>query len=734
MRILRKLLFALYLLVLACMGAATIIEKYEGSGFVSSHVYGAWWFSALWALLAALAIVYFVKRKVKRPSTVFLHLSFVVILAGALVTHVSAKRGVIHLRKGVPSATCLVNSGENGVGERQLPFQLKLNDFLVKYHDGTRAVADYESRIEVIEAGMKKTAATVSMNNIFSYRSYRFYQSSYDADFGGSVLAVNSDPFGIPVTYTGYILLFVSLIWALFDPQGAYRRLLRNDTLKKGTLALAMVFLSASANAANVLPKETAKRFGELNILYNDRICPLQTFAIDFTKKLCGRASYNGYTAEQVLSGFIFWGDEWSDENILKVKGSELRKKLGLPKYASFNSFFDRNMGGRYLLGQYVQEYYNGNHDSFHKQAADVDDRLQLILSLRRGTLLKIFPVADGNSVTWYAPTDKLDTAAAMTSGQKAFVANVFSLIYQDVKKSDYASVDHVLGKIAKYQRKCGGASLPSPRQAFAERCYNAVPFATILFVVNLTMAFFSLFMFSGRGKSVEVVARAVLAVSFLSLTLCLALRWTIKGTAPMANGYETMLMMAWIVMLASLVFSRKMRIVLSFGLLMSGFMMLVSHISQMDPQISHIMPVLNSPLLSVHVSVIMMSFALLSLTFICALTAVALHLFGRHGSETSLMRLSLMFLYPALAALGIGIFVGAIWANVSWGSYWGWDPKEVWALITFMVYAIGIHGNSIPRLSKPMAYHVFMLFAFLCIMITYFGVNFFLGGMHSYA
>ena len=239
-----------------------------------------------------------------------------------------------------------------------------------------------------------------------------------------------------------------------------------------------------------------------------------------------------------------------------------------------------------------------------------------------------------------------------------------------------------------------------------------------------------------------------LLTVSFLSLTLCIVLRWIVKGTIPMANGYETMLLTAWFVMaitLASLHRLKTMRaLLLTFGFLLSGFFLLVSHINQMDPQITHMMPVLNSPLLSLHVSIIMMSYALVSLTFICGLVALVLLIINklkRHQTSQelnlqleSLSVLSRIFLYPALTTMGLGIFIGAIWANISWGTYWSWDPKETWALITFMVYAVVVHTQSLPLFRRPLAYHVYMVLAFLTILMTYFGVNYFLGGMHSYA
>ena len=228
----------------------------------------------------------------------------------------------------------------------------------------------------------------------------------------------------------------------------------------------------------------------------------------------------------------------------------------------------------------------------------------------------------------------------------------------------------------------------------------------------------------------------AVLLLSFCALTYCEYLRWTISGTLPMTNGYETMLFVAWLVQLLALVCGVRLRLLVALGFLMSGFFLLVSHIGQMDPQIKHTMPVLNSPLLSVHVSIIMMGFAMLSFTFISGLTALLLRLVSSTAQPKmiQLQQLSLVFLYPALAALGIGIFIGAIWANVSWGEYWGWDPKEVWALITFMIYAIPLHARSVAQLRRPTAFHLFMTLAFLTLVMTYFGVNYFLGGMHSYA
>ena len=778
------------MLLIVCMGSFTIIEKYRGTSYVSEHLYGSWWFAALWALLTAFAIAYFLRRRVRRIFVVLLHLSFVIILIGALLTHLTATKGVVQLRQGQAVNRYLVLDG-NDMKEVALPFSITLDSFVVKYHDGTAAPADYESYLTLNDesralsedSGNEKSRSTldapyttkghVSMNNIFTYRGIRFYQSSFTEDMRGSVITLNSDPWGIPVTYVGYALLFVSFIWMLIDPKGQYRNVIR-QVLGAGCWifgVILFVLCPASLQAANpqhpstiALPPSTASKFGTLLINYNDRICPVQTFALDFTKKLYGKRSYNGLSAEQVLTGFVFYGDQWEKEPIIKIKGGAMKDRLQLPDHMSMSQFFNEDMGG-YILGPYLSEYYRGQQDKFHQDVMKYDDKLMLIMQLRQGKLLKVFPAAvllppssllSSPSTVWYSPADNLPDD--MEAERKEYIQNAFNKLYEYVLAEDWNSVDAMLEKMIAYQQKYGGTSLPTSTQLWAEHTYNAVPFATILFMVNLTMALLCLFFVGGKkfgARSMKKVdgkrhwsfsllggrkGGLVLLLSFLSLTFCLALRWIISGTVPMSNGYETMLFMAWVIMLVTLLMCRRFPIMLVFGFLMSGFFLLVSHISQMDPQITHLMPVLSSPLLTIHVSVIMMAFALLSLTFIIGCWELGVRCCSKlfrsspYGEDMRGASLSQLFLYPAMTCLGLGIFIGAIWANISWGTYWSWDPKETWALITFMVYAMALHNRSFKWLNNPLAYHLFMVLAFLTILMTYFGVNYFLGGMHSYA
>ena len=701
---LKKTVIALYLIVVVVMAAATIIEKYHGTDYTAENIYGAWWFSALWALLTAVAVFYFIQRRVRRPSVVALHLSFVVILAGALLTHLTARQGAIHLRTGETTS----HYQTPDLQEHALPFTISLQHFEVLFHEGTQAPSDYRSHI-VIDGHEQRV---VSMNNIASYRGVRLYQSSYDDDLQGSVLAMNSDPWGIPVTYAGYALLFVSLVWILIDPKGTYRQLLR-----RAAMAVVCCYgMAASATPAGasprVLPQETADRFARLFVVYNDRVCPMETYALDFTKKLYGKRSYEGYSAAQVLTGFVFFYHDWSKEPVIKIKGSEMKQRLNLPDYASFNSLFNQQ---GYLLGPHLQD----------KDVRKTDEKVSLIMELHQGTPLKIFPYQS----TWYSPTSSLPDS--MDTEHRKYIREVFTLLNGEIQAGNYERANQFLDKMLQYQQTFGQRSLPSATRVQAEHIYNKVPFATILFMVCLTIGIlaFALELFGQHTRrSLTIrVEKGLLAAVFLALTCCLALRWIVTGHVPMANGYETMLFLAWAVMLLAFAASRRFPVMLTFGFLLSGFFLLVSHISQMDPQITHLMPVLNSPLLTIHVSIIMMAFALLALTFATSLTALCMRRQADH-----LQLLSLLLLYPALTCLGFGIFIGAIWANVSWGTYWSWDPKETWALITFMVYAVPAHQKTL-RFSTS-AFHLYMSLAFLTILMTYFGVNYLLGGMHSYA
>lgn len=727
----RKPLEIIYVLLIVVMAAATVIENVKGTLFVRQNVYGSWWFMALWALLAALAIAYILKRHVHRWNILLLHAAMVVMLLGALLTHLTAYQGIVHLRGDQPSNEVEQMTSMTETTRRTLPFYVRLDRFEKLNHAGTDAAADYVTRFVIMD-GPRSVHAQVSMNKIYHYRGIRFYQASYDTDNQGSYLSVNSDPWGIPVTYTGYALFFVALLWLLVDPKGTFRSLCRelaaSDSFGNALGIILLLSLSLPAKAQTAIPEKTADRFGHLLINYNERICPVQTFALDFTQKLYGRRSYEGRSAEQVLFSWIFYPQEWNNEPFIRVKNKEMRRQFGLPDHASVNAFF-RN--GSYILGPVLVEYGQGNNDTFHKACADIDGKLALVMQLRQGDPLSLFPYTFHDGTTqWFSPFEKYPKR--LPRREILFFRNVFPLIYGQLLQGNNGTVDEILMKIGEYQQKEGGKSLPSRLAYRAEIIYNACPLATVLFVVNLTLGILGIILvFWNRFSFLPL--KILLGLSFAALTFLLALRWIITGNIPMGNGYETMLSVAWMTQLATLIYIMCTRkgsgLMTAFAFLLSGFFLLVSHLSMMDPAMGPLVPVLNSPLLSIHVSFMMMSYALLALTFLCGVMGL---LSKRRAGPLQL--LSRIFLYPAIVTLGIGIFLGAVWANVSWGNYWSWDPKETWALITFMIYAVALHTQSLPWLKLPHHYHLLMIFAFLSIVMTYFGVNYFLSGMHSYA
>lgn len=754
-----RLAFALLFLLMGVMAAATFAEKRVGAEGVSAAVYSSWWFASLWAAMALCGLCWLFHTK--RPlHMVALHVSLVVILCGAWLTSVASVSGQVHLRVGQTAHSYAVSPSDGG-GERPLPAAVTLRGFEVREHPGTGAHADYVSRLVLTGPDGSCREAVVSMNRVLHYGGMRFFQMSYDSDRRGSYLQVSADPWGRPLTYAGYALLFASLLWMLFAPRGRFRALLRHPALRGGALLLAALSV-APLRAVPALASSEADRFGRLLVAWNGRVCPVQTLARDFTAKLSGRTTYDGLSAEQVMTGWVFWGDAWDAEPIIQVKSAELRKLLGVGQHAAFNDFFSPLTG--YRLAPYLRDYYAGRRSGLARAAADVDERLQLVLALRQGKLWKMFPLADSTGrVGWYAPTDDLPrTTDTLRAG---FVRRVFSECYAAALSGDRAHFGRQLAALEAFQREAeGDPSFPSAQSVKAERIYNAWPLPKWLSRLHLTVGLLLTGVVVARmtrrsprqgeaalrqeRRSLRPSARwlrralvALMALGLAALTGYIILRMEISGHLPMGNGYEVMLTISWVLMALTLALCRRLPVVLPLGFLLSGFFLLVSSLSQMNPQVSPLVPVLSSPLLGVHVSLIMGSYALLSFTFVCALVAGVLALIrggvrsvGVAGQLEALAVLSRLFLYPTIALLGAGIFVGAIWAGQSWGRYWGWDPKEVWALVSFLFYAVPLHDGSIPRFRRPAFFHAYMAVAFLTVVMTYWGVNYFLGGLHSYA
>ena len=730
---LKYLSFGCVCLIIPVMAVATVLEKIYGTEFAREHIYTSLTMIILWGVVSLSAVWYMLRVKLySKTATFSLHLSLTVILIGALTTHLSGKQGKIHLRIGDEPLKEFVAAEGNSF---QFPFELSLKNFNLEYYPGTFSPSDFISQI-LIKEGDAEIYGTVSMNKIFSYRNYRFYQSGYESDGQGSILSVSLDPYGIAVTYTGYIWLFLSLILFFFQKKTIFRNVLKNLDGKSRLTLILLLFGSLSSFATpSTVPKKIADDLGKLYIYYNGRIAPINTFANDFVKKVYGKESYPGLSSEQVLAGWLFFYDEWKNLPVIKIKGDEVKEALGLEgSYARLTDFIGPE---GFKLDQLLKASGSESKDIFA-----ANEKFNLISTLVTGAALQIYPFKDKDSeaLKWFAVKDK--PSEDMPFEQWLFIRSSMDLVAEKIALKDWTQVSQLLEKINRYQIKEGGDLLPSQNKIKTEIFYNRFNYDKPLAMIFLTLGILLFLIFlscfiSGKKISNQIVyiSLLILILLFIYLGFRLGIRWSISEHLPFTNGFETMQFMAWITCIAVFILSHYYRLAIPFGYLICGFTLLVAMMGESSPQITNLIPVLQSPLLSIHVMVIMLAYTLLFLIMMNGLTALFIGFSNKSNEKTVfLQNISHLMLYPAVFLLIVGIFIGAVWANVSWGRYWGWDPKEVWALITFLIYSMPLHSVSLSWFRKPIFFHSYMVFAFLSVVITYFGVNFFLGGMHSYA
>lgn len=714
------------------MAAATCVENMRGADFVSANVYGTWWFVLLWAALTLTSLIYMLKAGLqKRLQVFFLHISFLVILAGALTTYLTSERGGLHLRKGETVTTFL--SADSTVCD--LGFALTLNDFEVEYYPGTDSPMDYVSHLDA-----EGTRVDVSMNNIGRFRGFRFTQAGYDNDMLGSSLRVLYDPWGIALTYIGYALLLFSMVVLLCGRSTQllmwYRKALESNSLKAVALLLFLGLpLSASAAEPRRIDRDVTDAFAKIAVYYNGRVCPVNTVAVDFVTKLSGKASWHDYDADEIFAGWTFNSSAWESVPMIRIKDKVAQKALGINgQWASYDDFW--NSLNVYKLKSPLEAAYRDGDADMVKHLRDADEKFNVIRMFYNGGLLRMFPYTgpDGR-VSWLAPGQK-DVALDLPEKEWNFVRRSMDYLTESVSASDNARAVEIAGKIIDYQRVRASQIMPSELKLNLERVYNALNSSRWQVMLYLTLSLllaicFSLGVADRRDK---MFGYAIIAVMALHLTVLLVLRWIVSGHVPLSNGFETMQFMAWSVLVLTLLMHAKFPIVIGFGPLLASFAMLVAMIGSGSPQITPLMPVLHSPLLSVHVMVIMFSYALFAMMMLVGVQGLICYHRRDYARSESLAALSHLMLYPAVFLLTAGIFIGAVWANVSWGRYWSWDPKEVWALITMLIYMAPFHSSSIKCFRSTKFFHFYCVLAFLSVLITYFGVNFLLGGMHSYA
>lgn len=748
MKLLKRTAFSLLGILLLILTIATILLKIYGTDFVNEYIYSSVPFVILWGVTAITSLLYIIKSKLHRQPVIFLlHLSLLFILAGAFTTWIYGEQGTMRVRQGEQQTSFTDSKGIS----HQLPFSITLNQFEIIYYKGTLAPMDFISHISVADKDChRQIQGKVSMNHIFSYQHYRFYQSGYSEDNEGSVFSVSHDPYGIGITYAGYTLLLLSTVFFFFSPQSRFRQLLKSPLLHRSLTVILLLFafslnsnfLKANSPSPKVLPREVAEHFGDLYILYNNRICPLQTFARDFTIKLYGSSSYKGLTPEEVLTGWLFYYDSWKNEPIIRIKSNEARKLLEIEgNYARLKDYISTI--NEYKLEKMMNHIRSGEQVTDKRGIEEADEKFNIINLVCTGAMMKIFPCRNiaGKTLEWYSQSDQLPQD--MDNDKWVFIRKSMSYVNEMIVMKKYNDACLLLEKIKKYQQKECDGLLPADNKFKAEKIYNQFDYSKSVAMACICIGLICFIYYchcmasqKRTSRKAIIILNILLWIVFTYLSAAICLRGYVSNHLPLSNGFETMQFMAWCTLLLTFLLQRKFAMLLPFGFLLCGLTLMVSMLGESNPQITQLMPVLQSPLLSIHVVVIMIAYSLLAFIMLNGVTAVILHQSQKECKEQieRLQIISQIILYPAIFLLAIGIFIGAVWANVSWGRYWGWDPKEVWALITMLVYALALHPRSLPWFHRTMFFHVFCITAFITVLITYFGVNFLLGGMHSYA
>ena len=699
MKLLKRTAFSLLGILLLILTIATILEKIYGTDFVNEYIYSSVPFVILWGVTAITSLLYIIKSKLHRQPVIFLlHLSLLFILAGAFTTWIYGEQGTMRVRQGEQQTSFTDSKGIS----HQLPFSITLNQFEIIYYKGTLAPMDFISHISVADKDChRQIQGKVSMNHIFSYQHYRFYQSGYSEDNEGSVFSVSHDPYGIGITYAGYTLLLLSTVFFFFSPQSRFRQLLKSPLLHRSLTVILLLFafslnsnfLKANSTSPKVLPREVAEHFGDLYILYNNRICPLQTFARDFTVKLYGSSSYKGLTPEEVLTGWLFYYDSWKNEPIIRIKSNEARKLLEIEgNYARLKDYISTI--NEYKLEKMMNHIRSGEQVTDKRGIEEADEKFNIINLVCTGAMMKIFPCRNiaGKTLEWYSQSDQLPQD--MDNDKWVFIRKSMSYVNEMIVMKKYNDACLLLEKIKKYQQKECDGLLPADNKFKAEKIYNQFDYSKSVAMACICIGLICFIYYchcmasqKRTSRKAIIILNILLWIVFTYLSAAICLRGYVSNHLPLSNGFETMQFMAWCTLLLTFLLQRKFAMLLPFGFLLCGLTLMVSMLGESNPQITQLMPVLQSPLLSIHVVVIMIAYSLLAFIMLNGVTAVILHQSQKECKEQieRLQIISQIILYPAIFLLAIGIFIGAVWANVSWGRYWGWDPKEVWALITML-------------------------------------------------
>ncbi|MCX2839306.1 cytochrome c biogenesis protein CcsA [Salinimicrobium sp. MT39] len=670
-----------------------------------------------------------------------------------------------------------------GSKEYELPFSIKLNDFIAERYPGTeKSYSSFKSKVTVID---EETTFDyeIFMNHVLDYEGYRFFQASFDPDEKGTVLSVNHDFWGTWITYIGYTLLYIGLMWILFAKGsrfGELKQMLEKVKKKKASITgILLVLFSTTAGfaqeeehahenpltipkaridsiiKANVVSEEHAAEFGRLVVQdAGGRMKPVNTYSSELLRKLSKSDDYEGLTADQVMISLTENPTMWYNVPVINVKkeNDSIRHIVGVPedqKFIALTSFFDRE--GNYKLSPYLERAYMAAvPDQFEKDFIETDRRVNLLYNALQGEILRIFPIPGHENDKWVSFPEAAEAGfKGMDSVYTRQILPMYFSALQTAKKTgDYSQANELLNSIKGFQKKFGGEVMPSEEKLETEILYNKYDVFRNLFamymIAGVLMLIFVIAQIFRDSKMIRILIRlsiAAIIIFFVLHTLGLIARWYISGHAPWSDAYESMIYVAWATMLFGLLFGRKSDLTIASTAFVTSMILMIAHWNWMDPSIANLQPVLDSYWLMIHVSVIVGSYGPFTLGMILGAVALILMIFttknNKKKMDLTIKEITIiteMALTIGLVMLTIGNFLGGQWANESWGRYWGWDPKETWALVSIMVYAFVIHMRLVPGMRSRWLFNFMAVVSFASIMMTYFGVNFYLSGLHSYA
>ena len=648
-----------------------------------------------------------------------------------------------------------------------LPFYMQLRDFQLDRYPGSMSPASYASEVTLIdEENNVNEESRIFMNNVLDYKGYRLFQSSYDQDEGGTILSVNKDFWGTWLSYIGYILMGIGMFFTLFIKDSRFSKLsrtLEKIKAKKEALTVLVLLLTLSGvtfaqNDETSLPREIpsaqAEMFGRLQVQDpQGRMKPMNTLTSEVLRKVSRKSSWEGMSPDQVFLGMLYEPQKWQAVKMIKITHPDLKNKLGMTegeKYASFFQFFSKDFS--YLLQEDIAEVNRkkpSERSKYDNDVLKVDERVNITYMIYTGSITRIFPLKDDPNNKWYSPTEAVEV---FTGNDSLFSVHIFSMYFdalnQGFESDNWEAATKTLQTIHDYQVKMGSDVLVPAKKVDAEIFYNKARIFNNLFFFYITIGLiFLIFLFVQLFGNTSKILNAVviglnglIILGFIVHTAGLVLLWYIAGHAPWSNAYESMVYIGWATMLSGFIFGRKSKITLAATALLTSFILMVAHLNWLDPEITNLVPVLNSYWLMIHVAIITASYGFLALGALLGFFNLVLIITAPRGNEKiqltfkELSTINEMTITIGLFMLTIGTFLGGVWANESWGRYWGWDAKETWALASVLIYSFVAHMRFIPGLRGGFAYNFAALTAFSSIIMTYFGVNYYLSGLHSYA